>query len=82
MLDNAIKIDLVVLQDHGTGDNWSEFGIGQDLKDIGLSKVSDFLPSFLFVGKNTVPWNGYKQVTDFHGEFGSACHPRALFRKN
>lgn len=81
LLDNAINIDLLILQDHGTGDNWSEFGIGQDIKDIGLSEVSDFLPSFLFVGKNTVPWNGYKQITSFDGEFGSAGHPRALFMK-
>ena len=82
LLENNIKIDLIVLQDHGTGDNWSEFGIGQDIKDIGLSKVSDFLPSLLFVGKNTVPWNGYKQITSFDGEFGSAGHSRALFMKN
>jgi len=81
LLENKINIDLVVLQDHGTGDNWSEFGIGQDIKDFGLSKVSDFLPSLLFVGKNTVPWNGYKQITGFHGDFGSAGHPRALFMK-
>lgn len=82
LLENNIKIDLVVLQDHGTGDNWSEFGIGQDIEDFGLSKVSDFSPSLLFVAKNTVPWNGYKQITSFHGEFGSAGHPRALFIKN
>jgi hypothetical protein len=81
LLNNDIKLDVIVLQDHGTGGNWSKFGIGGDEKMYGLGKASANLPSLLFVGKKTDPWYDYIQITPFEGEYGSAGHPRALFQK-
>jgi hypothetical protein len=81
LLDNNINIDLIVIQDHGSGDNWSLFGNGKDLESIGLSSVSNYIPKLLFIGKNTIPWDGYEQITKFEGTYGSAGHPRALFQK-
>ena len=76
--------DVIVLQDHGFGGNWGNqiFGYadGQTAKFYGINKVSGYMPPYLYVAENTNPWPEYEQVTEFEGKYGSAGHPRALFK--
>ena len=85
LLNNDIKPDVIVLQDHGFGGNWDNqiFGFSENKipKFYGISKVSASLAQYIFVGENTKPWPEYKQLTSFEGTFGSADQPRALFEK-
>lgn len=85
LLQNNIKPDVIILQDHGFGGNWENqvFGFSENKtsKFYGISKVSASLPQYIFVGENTTPWSEYKQLTSFEGQYGSAGHPRALFVK-
>ena len=78
--NSGIFPDLVVLQDHGFGGNWAQFGGNSPLYQVALA--SGQLPKYLFVGDNTEPWDGYTLYDVFHGEFGSAKHKRALYIHN
>jgi hypothetical protein len=77
LLENGITPDVLVLQDHGWGSNWSTFGGSSILNSIAQS----FPLPLLLIGENTEPWPGYEKRTDFEGNFGSAGHPRAFFIK-
>ena len=85
LLQNNIKPDVIILQDHGSGCNWVNqvFGYSdeQEATFYESSKASGSLPQYIFVGENTKPWYEYKQLTTFGGNYGSAGHARALFVK-
>jgi len=50
----------VVLQDHGFGGNWTDFGLGGHLERLATSTGQ--LPQFLLVASNTDAWIGYSAI--------------------
>lgn len=50
----------VVLQDHGWGDNWTNFGRGGVLDQ--LAQKTGRLPEYLLVATNTEAWTGYSAI--------------------
>ncbi|MCC5828725.1 MAG: caspase family protein [Phycisphaeraceae bacterium] len=70
----------VVLQDHGFGGNYDNFGGGGLLERIALS--CNVLPRFLLVADNTNPWRGYVPIPGLGREYGGAGpHWRRLFQR-
>jgi len=61
----------VVLQDHGFGGNWEDFGGGGLLERI--AQRTNTFPEMLLVANNTVPWEGYERV-EARGECGGMGH--------
>lgn len=78
LLENQVKIDLVVTQDHGLGCLWTTFCKGSYLEAI--ASVNDKMPNYLFVGENQDAWSGYKQVSEPFGVFGVHEHPRIMYQ--
>ena len=75
LLDVGFRPALVVVQDHGFGCNWTQFGGSSMLFDIARNN----LPRLIYVGENTTPWPGYKQVSEYGTPEGSGGHRRALY---
>jgi hypothetical protein len=67
---------VVVVQDHGFGCNWTQFGGRSSL----FESFGNNLPRLIYVGENTKAWPDYKRVSDYGPPEGSGPHPRALFR--
>ena len=67
---------IVVLQDHGFGSGWANFG-GESTLFTRASLAG--LPQLLLVATNTVPWPGYEQTSEFIAQEDQ--HDRALFRR-
>ena len=86
LLHAGIYPNIVVLQDHGSGGNWTSFGAGGELEKIAIrhGRVDGIMPDFLFVAEGaTQPWDGYQQVSDFalyKGQWHS--YKRAIFRRS
>ncbi len=71
----------VVLQDHGFGGNYSNFGRGGLLEQIAIR--AGVFPEYLFVAENTEPWSGYVRVPDVEGSRGGMHgHLRHLYRRD
>jgi hypothetical protein len=83
LLENEIRPDVIILQDHGFGCQWAgaSFGYNGDVQTslYGTSKAFHHFPKYLFVGVNTSVWQGYYMLTEFEGSYGSAGHKRGLF---
>lgn len=63
LLGTALQPDLVVLQDHGFGCNWRDFG--GDSPMYRMAQAAGALPPMLFsAGENTRVWEGYKSVAE------------------
>lgn len=63
LLGTALQPDLVVLQDHGFGGNWRDFG--GDSPMYSMAQAAGALPPMLFsAGENTRVWEGYKAVAE------------------
>ena len=80
---NNIKIDIIVLQDHGFGCNWNgqTFGFNKNQQQnllYNLCKASINLPKYILLGQNTTIWPNYKQETKFEAQNDSS-HKKALF---
>ena len=85
LLKKNICPDVLVLQDHGYGGNWSYFG---DNTSPLYEVMKDYLPEYLLVDPkgNTVVWPGYEQVTqpfynNVEGPSSMYNCERALFKK-
>ncbi|MHA8093806.1 hypothetical protein ACMH5Q_02810 [Aquirufa lenticrescens] len=78
LLENKIKIDLVVTQDHGMGCLWTTFCEGSYLEAI--ANVKDQMPRYLLVGTDHQAWKGYKQISKPFGVFGVHEHPRKMYQ--
>jgi hypothetical protein len=85
LLENKIIPDVLVLQDHESGDNWSFFG-GTD-SPLHLT-MQHHLPKYILAHpkSNTIMWPGYEQITDTWLPDKNECrplhnNPRALFRR-
>lgn len=77
LLQNKIKIDLVVTQDHGLGCLWTTFCEGSYLEAI--AQFMNEMPKYLLVGTNHDPWKGYKQISKPFGVFGVHEHQRIMY---
>jgi len=77
--------DLVLLVDHGTGGNWSRYGYREeDPANNHLFNVclqNDIFPSYVLASNITPSWPNYMQMSLYSGEYGSAKHTRALFKR-
>lgn len=61
LLGTALQPDLVVLQDHGFGGNWCDFGGMSPM--YRMAHAADALPPLLFSADgNTRVWSGYEAV--------------------
>jgi hypothetical protein len=88
LLNNGIRPDVLVLQDHGMGGNWTRFGGGPGDLLYDMLVASGDLPKYLYVQPAptgiTEIYPGYIQVTDpYLPHFHRSMHPdqdhRALF---
>lgn len=76
----------VVLQDHGFGGNYSNFGSGGHLCQIATD--CHVLPQLLLIAENTKPWATHKRCTSSDGipvrgeVMGSAAHCRYLWQRS
>lgn len=70
---------LVVLQDHGFGGNYDNFGKDGLMEKIAIE--TDTFPKLLIVGDNTRAWNGYSNVNCEPVKGGEHKNPRHLFEK-
>lgn len=63
LLGTALQPDLVVLQDHGFGGNWRDFG--GDSPMYRMAQAAGALPPLLFsAGENTRVWEGYQAIAE------------------
>ncbi|MCH1583497.1 MAG: hypothetical protein L7S63_10295 [Flavobacteriales bacterium] len=69
--------DVIVIQDHGMGGNWDQFGGPSRLYETAQTHGC---PPYVFLAENTEGWPGYSvpERADFDGQFGSAGNKRAL----
>ena len=70
---------LVVIQDHGSGGNYDEFGQGGILERI--ARQCGQLPQWLLVGKNTEPWRDYEECEADAEVGGMWAFPRRLYSR-
>jgi hypothetical protein len=77
----GIYFDIVVLQDHGFGGNWTRFGGENEILTIARNYK---VPELLYIADNTDPWPGYTLKTDFElilkGQMHK--HERAILQKD
>jgi len=59
---------VVVLQDHGFGGNYSDFGRGGVMERTAIR--SSVFPRYMFVAENTGPWLDYCRIPGLDGEAG------------
>ncbi len=69
LIPYGYKPDIIVLQDHGYGGNYSTFGLKENGEPSELSQYlaeRGKLPTYLFasLGDATTIWPGYHQITD------------------
>jgi hypothetical protein len=81
LLGTALQPDLVVLQDHGFGGNWHDFG--GESRMYRMACAVDALPSLLFsAGENTRVWPGYEAIGEPVLLAGQMHHyPRTLYQR-
>lgn len=69
----------VLLQDHGFGGNYSNFGANGVMEKI--AQATQVLPAWLIVGPHTQAWLGYKQVDGVEPDLGGMHgNKRSLYR--
>jgi hypothetical protein len=85
LLENKIFPNVVVLQDHSTGCNWTDFG-GNDSPLYLVFR--QHMPKYILteLNRNKSLWPGYEQITETWSSYSGNNHtahsnPRALFRK-
>jgi hypothetical protein len=77
LLENKIKLDLVITQDHGLGCLWTTFCKGSYLEAI--ARFKDEMPRYLLVGTYHPAWEGYKKISEPFGVFGIHEHQRIMY---
>lgn len=69
----------VLLQDHGFGGNYSNFGADGVMEKI--AQATKVLPEWLIVGPHTQAWQGYYQVNGVEPDLGGMHgDKRSLYR--
>lgn len=70
----------IILQDHGFGGNWSDFGAGGAMETI--ARRADTFPTHLLVGDNTKTWEGFARVENVDPAAITAMRNRCLFSRD
>lgn len=70
----------IILQDHGFGGNWADFGGTGNSPLFGIASKTQ-LPDWLLVGKDTYPWEGYRSVSGWSERSGQHGNRRVLYRR-
>ena len=72
----------IKLQDHGFGGNWDRFGASGFMQTT--ARHYGIYPSYLLVGDNTEPWEGYSLVPGTGVSIGGrhANHCRLYYRSD
>ena len=78
LLNNNIKPDVVIVQDHGLGCFWTEFSGRSYLYE--MAEDAECLPRYIVLGLNHEPWPYYTPVSKPFGVFGMHAHARQLFK--
>lgn len=85
LLENKIFPNVVVIQDHSTGGNWTNFGGNSSPLYLVFRQ---HMPKYIFTEPNINKslWPGYEQITEPWSYYSDDNHPayynpRALFRK-
>lgn len=82
LLLNGITPNIIVLQDHGFGGNWTVFGTVKS-KMYGIAKVENCMPDYLFVPREGIGsgggWPGYEAKTEYERVDSSDSYDRAIF---
>ena len=77
---NRLAPYAVLLQDHGFGGQYSNFGAGGVMEKI--AQATKVLPEWLIVGPHTQAWLGYEQVDDVDPDMGGMHgNKRSLYRQ-
>ena len=80
LLECNLVPDVIVLQDHSSGGNWTRFGGDSPLYRMSINN----LPNYIFIEPkgNTEPWKPFTQITDSF-EIPGAMHNnrRALYKQ-
>lgn len=80
LLNTPLQPSIVVLQDHGFGCNWTNFGDESPMFEAAERQRS--LPRKLFVAEGTRPWPGYHQTGDYDYQRGQMHNfARAVFER-
>ncbi len=80
LLHTPLQPHVVVLQDHGFGANWTEFGGENEMYQAAQQQAA--LPPWLYVANNTRPWPGYSGVGKATCDKGQMHHyKRRLFQR-
>lgn len=69
----------VILQDHGFGGNYDQFGEGGLLASI--ASRCGVIPELLLVAKNTKPWEGFSRISNVTEDIGGMHNTRRYFYK-
>jgi hypothetical protein len=78
LLQNNIKPEIVVVQDHGLGCFWTEFAGDSYLYNCAYK--AKCLPRYILLGLKQDPWPKYASVSKPFGAVGCYKHERELFR--
>ena len=77
--DNRLAPYAVLLQDHGFGGNYSNFGAKGKMEQI--AQATQVLPEWLIVGPHTETWPGYQRVDGVESDRGGMHQDqRSLYR--
>lgn len=80
LLNTALQPDIVVLQDHGFGGNWRDFGRTSPM--YLSARQQNRLPPKLFVAEGTHAWPGYQRTEPYEYQEGQMHQfGRALFKR-
>ena len=82
LLRRKVTIDAVVLQEHGFGGQWTNFG-GESMLYEACQQDPSSCPQWLLIGENTKPWPGYSVASEgvvYRGQMHR--FKRALYRLN
>ncbi len=76
--NNKKAPDMLILQDHGYGNNYNYFGRGGALNKV--ADATNCYPPFAMVADNTQPWEHYEKIPDLEHTF--TAHPRWLYKRS
>lgn len=77
LLENNIKIDLVITKEHGRDGHGANFDKGSYLEAI--ARRNHKMPRYLLVGVDFPAWEGYERISEPFGAFGVHEHPRIMY---
>lgn len=87
LTQQRVQLDLIVIQDHGLGGNWTYFGAPNDHHHqspaLYNAALRNGLPEYIFCVRegNTEAWPGYKLIPELHLASGMHHDDRYLWQR-